>query len=269
MSYEKYYQGGWKSGETGGTPITPEALNHMEEGIEESNKNLLPNPQTADNATFLRNDNTWQKVTPANIGAAASSHNHAAGNITSGTLSADRLPTVPITKGGLGGTDRLTSAKNLTNEAVSSPGYVVSLTGGWKNFGYTTLQQLRNASGLGNTTGALPIANGGTGSTGTSTSSANNSHFYAHFAKFGNLVVCTLLPKASTDTMIYESTLTIPSGYRPRKTWDFLIYSYKNKNNGGDGTVYVQAYQGGSLKASDAYGLTIGEACNTYSWIAG
>lgn len=33
MGYEKYYQGGWKSGEAGGTPITPEALNHMEQGI--------------------------------------------------------------------------------------------------------------------------------------------------------------------------------------------------------------------------------------------
>lgn len=33
MSYEKYYSGGWQSGETGGTPITPEALNHMEQGI--------------------------------------------------------------------------------------------------------------------------------------------------------------------------------------------------------------------------------------------
>jgi hypothetical protein len=33
MGYEKYYSGGWKSGEAGGTPITPEALNHMENGI--------------------------------------------------------------------------------------------------------------------------------------------------------------------------------------------------------------------------------------------
>lgn len=33
MSYKKYYEGGWRSGETGGTPITPEALNHMENGI--------------------------------------------------------------------------------------------------------------------------------------------------------------------------------------------------------------------------------------------
>lgn len=36
MSYEKYYPNGWQSGETGGTPITPEALNHMEEGIQNS-----------------------------------------------------------------------------------------------------------------------------------------------------------------------------------------------------------------------------------------
>lgn len=33
MSYSPFYTGGWQSGETGGTPITPEALNHMEEGI--------------------------------------------------------------------------------------------------------------------------------------------------------------------------------------------------------------------------------------------
>lgn len=72
MSYKPNYQGGWKSGESGGTPITPEALNHMEDGIEHANENVLPAPQTADNATFLRNDNTWQKVTPANIGAAPS-----------------------------------------------------------------------------------------------------------------------------------------------------------------------------------------------------
>lgn len=33
-----------------------------------SHGNHVPATQTADNATFLRNDNTWQKVTPAGIG---------------------------------------------------------------------------------------------------------------------------------------------------------------------------------------------------------
>lgn len=36
--------------------------------------NHVPTIQTAQNNTFLRNDNTWQKVTPENIGAATASH---------------------------------------------------------------------------------------------------------------------------------------------------------------------------------------------------
>lgn len=41
-----------------------------------SHGNHVPATQTASNKVFLRNDNTWQTVTPANIGAAASSHTH-------------------------------------------------------------------------------------------------------------------------------------------------------------------------------------------------
>lgn len=41
-------------------------------------------------------------ITPANIGAAPATHNHSASQINSGTLSADRLPIIPITKGGTG-----------------------------------------------------------------------------------------------------------------------------------------------------------------------
>lgn len=47
-----------------------------------SHGNHVPATQTADNATFLRNDNTWAKVTPGNIGAAASSHKHTKSEIT-------------------------------------------------------------------------------------------------------------------------------------------------------------------------------------------
>ena len=35
-----------------------------------SHGNHVPTTETANNARFLRNDNTWQTVTPANIGAA-------------------------------------------------------------------------------------------------------------------------------------------------------------------------------------------------------
>ena len=47
-----------------------------------SHGNHVPTVQTASNNTFLRNDNTWATVTPANIGAAASSHTHTKSQIT-------------------------------------------------------------------------------------------------------------------------------------------------------------------------------------------
>ena len=37
MAYTPYYPSGWQSGEEGGTPITPEALNNMEAGIGAAN----------------------------------------------------------------------------------------------------------------------------------------------------------------------------------------------------------------------------------------
>ena len=55
-----------------------------------SHGNHVPTTQTADNATYLRNDNTWHKITPADIGAAAASHNHDASAITSGELAVAR-----------------------------------------------------------------------------------------------------------------------------------------------------------------------------------
>lgn len=36
MSYSSYYNGKWQYGETGATPITPGALNYMENGIAEA-----------------------------------------------------------------------------------------------------------------------------------------------------------------------------------------------------------------------------------------
>lgn len=37
MAYNPYYTGGWQSGEEGNTPITPDALNHMDTGIGAAN----------------------------------------------------------------------------------------------------------------------------------------------------------------------------------------------------------------------------------------
>lgn len=48
--------------------------NHDTAYAAKNHGNHVPATETANNAKFLRNDNTWQTVTPANIGAAASSH---------------------------------------------------------------------------------------------------------------------------------------------------------------------------------------------------
>lgn len=56
-----------------------------------SHGNHVPTTQTASNKVFLRNDNTWATVTPANIGAAASSHTHTVANITDLTATATEL----------------------------------------------------------------------------------------------------------------------------------------------------------------------------------
>lgn len=64
-----------------------------------SHGNHVPTTETANNTKFLRNDNTWQVVTPANIGAAASSHGtHVSYSTTApvmdGTASAGSASTV-------------------------------------------------------------------------------------------------------------------------------------------------------------------------------
>ena len=94
-----------------------------------SHGNHVPTIQTADNKIFLRNDNTWQNVTPENIGAipttrtvnekplssditllhsdvgaAASSHNHSTSEISSGVFPIER-----------GGTNAATAAEALEN----------------------------------------------------------------------------------------------------------------------------------------------------------
>ena|GEM_PF-1057281 len=61
-------------------------------------------------------------LTPANIGAAPASHNHDAGDINVGTLNANRLPTVPVTKGGTGATDALAAITALGGLSAASVG---------------------------------------------------------------------------------------------------------------------------------------------------
>ena len=54
MSYNKYYSGGWQDGSSGGTPITADALNHMEQGIIDSESISLTKITDCNNATDPR-----------------------------------------------------------------------------------------------------------------------------------------------------------------------------------------------------------------------
>lgn len=59
--------------------------------------NHVPATQTASNKVFLRNDNTWQTITPANIGAAAASHTH--GNIQKAASARGTAASLSLTAG--------------------------------------------------------------------------------------------------------------------------------------------------------------------------
>lgn len=59
-------------------------------------------------------------LTASDVGAAAESHTHSAGNITSGTLASARLPTVPISKGGTGATSAAAALTKLGALAASA-----------------------------------------------------------------------------------------------------------------------------------------------------
>lgn len=110
-----------------------------------SHGNHVPTTQTASNKVFLRNDNTWVTVTPANIGAAAASHGthvtygtsaSALGTSSAGSAStvsrSDHVHALPaltsctgtlsVAKGGTGAT---TAAAALTNLGVFDAIYPV------------------------------------------------------------------------------------------------------------------------------------------------
>ena len=73
-------------------------------------------------ATTAAAARTNLEVTPANIGAAAASHTHSASDVASGTLASDRLPTVPVSKGGTHATTVEDARNNLYFGAVQLGG---------------------------------------------------------------------------------------------------------------------------------------------------
>lgn len=70
--------------------------------------------------TFNGSTSRSVNITPAKIGAAEEEHTHSASDINSGTFATDRLPTVPVSKGGTGAT---TAAEALANLGAAAEGH--------------------------------------------------------------------------------------------------------------------------------------------------
>lgn len=77
------------------------------------NSEVVPVANGGTGATSAANARTNLGITPENIGAADENHKHSAADITSGTMSISRLPTITVAKGGTGATTAAQARVNL------------------------------------------------------------------------------------------------------------------------------------------------------------
>lgn len=77
------------------------------------NSEVVPVSNGGTGATSAANARTNLGITPENIGAADENHKHSAADITSGTMSISRLPTITVAKGGTGATTAAQARVNL------------------------------------------------------------------------------------------------------------------------------------------------------------
>lgn len=154
--------------------------------------------------------------------------------------------TISIAQGGTGATTRLGAAESFYTENVSAPTHIVGLnisSGSIINCGYTSLQDLRNAAGLGNTTGALPVANGGTGATSASAALTNlgaaaSGHTHGISLVQGGtasvaLAASTTYTLTAGGQSIAFTTTPNTNSYHTSGSWNGLTYTATA--NGGAG----------------------------------
>ena len=104
----------------------------------------------------------WSKLKPLIEGKANASHAHDAGDITSGTFSTSRIPSLGASKITSG---TLAVARGGTG-VTANPSMLI-------NLGSTSAASVFAASPRPGVTGTLPIANGGTGATTADAALAN------------------------------------------------------------------------------------------------
>lgn len=138
MAYEKYYPGGWQSGPAGGTPITPEALEHIEAGIE----NALPKDGTAEAAQKLATARGIRVNLESDAQASFDGSGDAAPGVT-GVL--------PLSHGGTGAKDAASARANLG--ALSNAGDT-----GTGQYVFQQGYRVHSASGTGGAEGHVKVA---------------------------------------------------------------------------------------------------------------
>lgn len=133
------------------TTITGSNLTANRALVSDGNGKVAVSAVTSTELGYL--DGVTSNIQTQLSGKAASSHNHAASNITSGTLSSDRLPTVPISKGGTGAT---TAAGALTNLGITATAAELNIMDGVT----ATASEINKLDGLTATTTELNYVDG-------------------------------------------------------------------------------------------------------------
>ena len=165
-------------------------------------------------------------ITPANIGAAASSHNHSAANITSGTLA--------VARGGTG--------------VTANPSILVNLAS-------TSAASVFAASPRPGITGTLPVSHGGTGATGANAGSLTGTTY----RRWGKVVSLTINTTTNVGAWGDVTLGTLPSGYRPAYP---VIFPVLVENQGlsirgianPDGSVHLIGVGGSAAGTNGKYG---------------
>jgi hypothetical protein len=157
-------------------------------------------------SAFIRNIYSSGSTAAAPLGNVGSASQPYANGYFSALNIAGTALTLPVSVAN-GGTGAATKEKAIQNffptNAPGVPMYILGFINNWEQNSYCTAQQLRNAMGLGNTTGALPVANGGLGAAiDASATLYTYGGFAVYFRKFGRLVI------AQTNGYLSASAIT-------------------------------------------------------------
>lgn len=188
-------------------------------------------------------------------GKAASSHNHAASNITSGTLSSDRLPTVPISKGGTGST---TATGALTNLGITATAAELNTLDGIT----ATTAELNKLDGVTATTAELNYVDGVTSNIQTQLNGKLGKTTYEYNKE---------LALGSTGKVcigkfpMYDSNISVEIKSTTSTTYNgTLVIATQNINTTGGGTYTATVYGDASNTLTDSIKIKYASGSNVF-----